>query len=491
VRISNAGKHLSMTSGTESIPCDASPDLWTVHAVADTVRAGRVSAEEVVQIALGRIRSSNGALNAFVHVDEGLAIENAREVDRLIADGRDPGPFAGVPIGVKDLQEHVSGMPTTDGSLLLKGEAALSDDSPHVALLRRAGAVIVGRTAAAEFGIDSATSTRAWGVTRNPWDTNRTPGGSSGGSAAAVAAAMVPFATASDTGGSIRSPASHTQLVGFKPTFGIVPQLDPESLLNSVGGLATTVRDAARHLDATVAPAVIERMTGARRSIELALQDARPPSLRVALSLDLGYIPVDDEIAEIVAAAYESLLDIAHLTPVRDSVVLSNPFMFYVVTAFDDLAARIEREFKGKRDLLCKGLGDSLEAFLGADDELLKAERVRGVALRGEIAKVFETCDLVVSPVTAVPPHIADGDTPVEHLGRSLNGIGVENFPMWANVGGCPSISIPAGKTRTGLPVGMMITGPRGADVEVLKTAWAWERARPWQRVADTWASIS
>ena len=169
--------------------------MRTVIETAEAVRAGEVKAVEVLDECLAAIDTHNPRLNAFVHLDSELAHRAAEAVDAAVARGEDPGPLAGVPFGVKDL-EDCEGMPTSHGSLLYTGRGPVAADSVHVARLRAAGAVPVGKTAAPEFGTLNFTKTKAWGVTRNAWDPTRTPGGSSGGSAAAVAAGLVPFATA-------------------------------------------------------------------------------------------------------------------------------------------------------------------------------------------------------------------------------------------------------------------------------------------------------
>src|ERR671910_769285 len=184
--------------------------------IAEAVRTGQRRATEVLDEALAAIDARNDELGAFVHVDEGVARAAAEVVDAAVAAGRDPGRFAGVPLGVKDL-EDCAGMPTTHGSLAYAGRGPVAADSVHVARLRAAGAVPVGKTAAPEFGTLNFTRTKVFGAARNPWDPERTPGGSSGGSAAAVAAGLVPVATASDGGGATPIPAAVFGLVGVQP----------------------------------------------------------------------------------------------------------------------------------------------------------------------------------------------------------------------------------------------------------------------------------
>ena len=223
-------------------------------AIAESVRRGERRAVEVLDDALEAVGKRNDELGAFVHLDEGLARAAAEAVDAAVARGDDPGPLAGVPFGVKDL-EDCAGLPTGRGSLLFHGRPPVDADSIHVARMRAAGAVPIGKTATPEFGTLSFTRTKSTGVARNPWAVDRTPGGSSGGSAAAVAAGVVPIATASDGGGSIRIPAAFCGLVGFKPSFGRIPHPGPHGSETSVlGVMATTVADAARHLDVTAGP---------------------------------------------------------------------------------------------------------------------------------------------------------------------------------------------------------------------------------------------
>src|SRR5207248_5973816 len=222
----------------------------------------------------------------------------AEAVDAAVANGDDPGPLAGVPFGVKDL-EDCAGMPTSHGSLLYKGRPPVAADSAHVRRLRASGAVPVGKTAAPEFGITAFTHTKAWGTTRNPWDPTRTPGGSSGGSAAAVAAGMVPFCTASDGGGSTRIPAAFTGLVGLKASYGRIPHPRPTpSETSCFGALTTAVRDAARHLDVAAGPDDKDRasLPPPAVSFERAIEDLDVGGLRALWSPDMGYAVVVPEV---------------------------------------------------------------------------------------------------------------------------------------------------------------------------------------------------
>src|SRR4051795_11187364 len=194
----------------------------TVIELGESVRRGERRAVDVLDEYLGRIEQGNERLNAFVDLAPDLARDAARAVDEAVARGDDPGPLAGVPFGVKDL-ERCAGMPTTYGSVPFLGRGPETDDDINVARRKAAGAVAVGKTASPEFGTLNFTKTKAFGITRNPWNVDRTPGGSSGGTSAAVAAGIIPFGTASDGGGSIRIPASFTGLLGHKCSHGRIP----------------------------------------------------------------------------------------------------------------------------------------------------------------------------------------------------------------------------------------------------------------------------
>src|SRR5436305_5559716 len=292
--------------------------MRTVVEVAEAVRAGDLKATEILDECLDAVADRNGELNAFVHLDADVARAAAQAVDGAGARGDAPGPLAGVPFGVKDL-EDCAGMPTSQGSLLYKGRAPVDQDSVHVGRLRAAGAVPIGKTAAPEFGVTAFTHTKAWGTTRNPWDLTRTPGGSSGGSAAAVAAGLVPFSTASDGGGSTRIPAAFTGLVGLKPSFGRIPhERSAPSETSCYGALTTTVRDAARHLDVAAGPDDKDRasLPPPAVSFERAIEDLDVGGLRALWSPDMGYAVVVPEIEALARSAAEALIDAAALRPV-------------------------------------------------------------------------------------------------------------------------------------------------------------------------------
>jgi aspartyl-tRNA(Asn)/glutamyl-tRNA(Gln) amidotransferase subunit A len=458
-------------------------EAWpSVVDLADSVRAGDRKATEVLDIALERIAEGNEALNAFVHVDEGIARAAAEAVDAAVARGHDPGPLAGVPVGVKDLHD-CAGMPTSQGSLWFKGGPPAEHDDVDVARLRAAGAVPVGKTSAPEFGIVNFASTKAWGVTRNPWDVERTPGGSSSGSAAAVAAGIVPLATASDGGGSIRIPAAFCGLVGHKPSFGRVPHPGPmESQTSVVGVVTTTVGDAARCLDVQSGPDDRDRtsLPEPDAPYEYAAEHLDVRGLKARWSLDLGFVEhVDPEVAELARAAAAQLADAAGLQldeePVRlgDDVtkiwLSSGVLSTWVMEGIEDRWPARAAELMG---FTRRGFESSQS--LTAPQVARIHRRRHQLELR--VAELFADVDVLLTPSTAVPAFDAAGPPP----GGAMS----TPFTMLANLCWNPSTSVPAGLTSEGLPVGVMITGRRHRDDVCLRLARILEQARPWPLVA-------
>ena len=306
-------------------------------------------------------------------------MRGAAEIDRRIADGNDPGRMCGVPVGVKDFEEEVEGFRTTAGSALLASRPISRFDTPHVARLRAEGAVIIGRTASAEFAMASDTSTAAYGTTRNPWRPELTSGGSSGGSASAVAAGFLPLATGSDSGGSMRSPASHCGLVGLKPTFGRIPQPVAGSTLNAVGALVKTVADAALHLDVASGPHGADRFSlpSEGGSYLERIERTDLAGARAAISFDLGYNPVDPAILDIVRPAVAHLVRVANLSQARTRVFFTNVYLAYCLTALEELRQTLTLDHASDLSLLTPALANALARHLELLAHLFQRAAVR------------------------------------------------------------------------------------------------------------------
>ena len=452
--------------------------------IADGVRRGELKAAQVVADAFERIEARNPPLNAFIMLDRAAAERRAAEIDADVAAGRDPGPLAGVPFGVKDL-EDLAGFPTTQGCYFLKESAPKAKDNPHVARLKAAGAVALGKTAAAEFGMDSATSTYAWGVTRNPWNPAKTPGGSSGGSAAAVASGMVPLATATDGGGSTRQPASYTQLVGLKPSHGRIAKANGFANWSVHGALTRSAREQARYLDVAAGPDDRDRQSlpALPYRYEDVIETLDVAGLKALFTPDCGYAVVEPEVVELARAAADRLIRAARLAEAGDAFRPTNIYRDWGAINLVNLEDDFIRDgyLPDGWDKLSEQTKSILTRVRARKPTIdLKASWARVEQLNNEVAEFFKSHDLLMSPATALKPYDAASTVPQVIDGRDSSETGAEPFGMLANACWNPSISIPAGLTADGLPVGLQVTARRHRDDILLRLARIYEEAHPW-----------
>jgi aspartyl-tRNA(Asn)/glutamyl-tRNA(Gln) amidotransferase subunit A len=458
-------------------------------AIAASVRRRERRAVEVLDEALDEVAKRNDELGAFVHVDEGLARAAAEAVDAAVVRGDDPGPLAGVPFGVKDL-EDCAGLPTGHGSKLFHGRGPVAADSIHVARMRAAGAVPIGKTATPEFGTLNFTRTKSTGVARNPWAVDRTPGGSSGGSAAAVAAGVVPIATASDGGGSIRIPASFCGLVGFKPSFGRIPYPGPHGSETAVHGImATTVADAARHLDVTAGPDDRDRFSlpAIPAAYEQAAETLPVGGLRARWSPDLGFARCDREVRHLTLEAAHELAAAAGLVLDHEPVRLTDAVRTWLSAGALDLWLSVEDGmWPGGAGEFTRYVRESLEVTSTMTvPQFAGAVRMRQ-RLVEDAAALFADVDVLLTPTTAVPAFPAEGP-PTEVIDGEParpRGAAATPFTMLANLCWNPAVSVPVGTTAEGLPVGLQVVARRHCDEVPLRLARIWEQVRPWTRHA-------
>jgi aspartyl-tRNA(Asn)/glutamyl-tRNA(Gln) amidotransferase subunit A len=452
--------------------------------IAERVRAGELRAREVTERALGRIAELNPALNAFIQVDAEGALRQAEAIDARVASGEDPGPLAGVPLGVKDL-EPAKGLLYTLGSRAFAGQVA-EEDSVQVARLRAAGAVIIGKTNTPEFGYKGFTENRLWGPTRNPWNPAKTPGGSSGGSSAAVAAGMVPLATAGDGGGSIRIPAAMTGCYGIKPTAHRIPRAGEHAptwgYFSTLGPMARTVRDAARYLDVASGPhpddpEVLDGPTG----FEAAVLGPAPRLRRVAWSADLGYAAVDPEVARVARAAAERLA-----AAVGAELEEAHPGLGDTMEAWMTIAAAgdtrlvddMPEEQRAKLEPGFLRFAEVGRKYTAVDVARALEERHQ---VNRKMTRFFERYDLLLTPTTAATAFAAEGPPPSEIGGKQVGPAGFIPFTYPFNFLGLPAASLPAGLAPDGLPVGLQAVAPRFADAFLLRVSAAYELASPWR----------
>ena len=458
--------------------------LPSTTAAADEVRRGERSAVALTEQCLTAIEQANPELNAFVHLDAASALDAAARIDARVAAGEDPGPLAGVPFGVKDLDD-CAGMPTTNGSRWYLGRPPVEHDALHVARLREAGGIPIGKTAAPEFGTFGYTASPALGVTRNPWNPERTPGGSSGGSAAAVASGMVPFATGSDGGGSTRSPAGFCGLVGLKCSYGRIPDAIAGRYAQTAvpGALTTTVADSARLLDVMAGPHRRDRCSLPAPTVryEDAIETLDVRGMRVAWSGDLGFAVVDPEVEAIAHAAFAALVEAGSLTLDTRPIAFADPIPVWARLGGVDMWVHhpdgLWPERADELDPLVRpGFDAAARVTLPKFGAVLRAR----LAIEDAMADLFDGVDVLATPMAAVPAFAAEGPMPTEIMGRRVHGGMSVPFAMLANVWGSPAISVPAGITAEGLPVGLHLMADRHRDDVCLRLARVLEQAQPW-----------
>jgi len=375
-------------------------------------------------------------------------------------------------------------MPTTRGSRWFANGPAKSSDSIHVGRLRRAGAIPVGKTATPEFGAWAYTASPLLGVTRNPWDLTRTPGGSSGGSSAAVSSAMVPFATASDGGGSIRTPASFTGLVGLKCTYGRIPTLGDTHLAQNsvVGSLTTNVLDTALLLDVMAGPDGRDRtsLPAPTQSYVEAIYTTDLSRCRVAWSSDLGFAVVDSKVATLCHEAARVFASSIGASLAERPILLDDYTATYVAIEGVDKFVGVDRDLWETR--LDELDPRSAPGWTSLRDRTLpwaanvEAKRRQ---LVHDVASIFDDVDLIVTPMSSMPPFAAEGPMPTEIEGRDVHGGMSVVLAMLANLVNLPAISLPAGLVD-GLPVGVQVIGPRFREDLLLAAAARYEACRPW-----------
>ena len=456
-------------------------DLCTLSAteLVERYRKKELSPVEVAKATLARIEKLNPVLNAFNLISSEI-LESAKASEARWQRGEPKGLLDGVPASVKDLL-LTKGWPTLRGSKTVDAKGPWNDDAPTVARLREHGAVLLGKTTTPEFGWKGVTDSPLTGITRNPWNPAKTPGGSSGGAAAALASGMGPLALGTDGGGSIRIPCSFTGLFGLKPSFGRVPAwpLSPFGTVAHVGPMTRSVADAALMLNVISLPDARDwhglpydprdYRTGLEQGIR---------GLRVAYSSNLGYADVDPEVAGIVKAAVKVFEDLGARVEEKHPGFPNADGIFR--THWFSGAAFLLKDFTSeKKKLIDPGLVEVAEQ--GAKittTELLDAAMKRG-ALGTHMNLFHRDYDVLVTPTLAVAAFDVGQEYPGAAKGARWTDWTPFSYPF--NLTQQPAASIPCGLTKAGLPVGLHIVGPRYADALVLRAARAFESARPWK----------
>jgi aspartyl-tRNA(Asn)/glutamyl-tRNA(Gln) amidotransferase subunit A len=453
------------------------------HVLASAVRRRDLSPVKLMEATLARVAELNPVLNAFCALRADAALGEARALEQRIARGEDPGLLAGLPFGVKD-EEDLAGLATTRGSVPFR-EAVAAADSTQVARLRRAGAIPIGKTNMPEFGYTAFTKNRLFGTTRNPWDLSRTPGGSSGGSAAAVAGGLVPLATGFDGGGSVRIPASYTGLFGLKPTFGRISRgpFQYRDWIDTIapGPMTRAVADAALFLDAVVGydPHDPDSLPHPGYSYLERLDDV-PRGLRIAYSPTLGYARVEAQVRRETEAAIAALgraLD-RPVDTIDDSITDAG-VAWALINSFERhawLSSMIEAHREDWEHGFLQGL-DFGARLTAVELGYAYAERLR---LIGDVNAIFARYDLLLTPTLPTPAFAAEGPLPLEADGVPFDSlIHAVAFTYPFNMTGHPAATVRAGFSDAGLPIGLQLVADRGREDLLLQVARVYEQARP------------
>jgi aspartyl-tRNA(Asn)/glutamyl-tRNA(Gln) amidotransferase subunit A len=446
--------------------------------------AGRLSPVEATTDALTRIEEKNGEVNAFCLVDGEKALAAARESEERWRRGEPQGLLDGVPVSVKDIM-LTKGWPTLRGSLSIDPGQPWDDDAPAVARLREHHAVIIGKTTTPELGWKGVTDSELTGITRNPWDTTKTAGGSSGGAAAAVASGMGTISLGTDGGGSIRIPAAFSGVFGIKPTYGLVPlyPASPYGTLAHAGPLSSSVADAALALDVISGPDSRDWTAGPRPERPFASAAALGASagiagMRIAFSPKLGYVRMDSEVAAIVADAVKVFSSLGAVVSMSDPG-FADPVEAFHVLWFSGAAAATAAFTDAQRSALDPGLREVCEqgATYTAMDYL--AATATRADLGWTMGEFHEHYDLLVTPTLPIPAFDAGVEVPPGSAATRWTGWTPFTYPF--NMTQQPAASVPCGVTSAGLPVGLQVVGPRHADARVLAACAAFQQARPWR----------
>jgi aspartyl-tRNA(Asn)/glutamyl-tRNA(Gln) amidotransferase subunit A len=448
----------------------------TAASIARKVRAGRVSAVKVVEDCLNKIQRLQPRLNAYVTVCADEAHAQAAQIDRARAAGEKLGPLAGVPVSVKDIL-NTRGVRTAWGSRLMEHNVP-ADDAVAVQRLKQAGAVIIGKTTTPEFAYKLLTDSPLCGVTRNPWNAELTPGGSSGGSAAAVAAGMGPLSLATDAGASTRLPAACCGILGLKPTLGRVPHSQVPDAFNNfihLGVMARTVQDCELMLEAIAGPHPADPYS-------LASSKVRSDKLRVEWRPLLGNTLLDDEVRE----QCETALAIMALEVKTVDEPFENAEAPWRVLQQSNWAARYFTKIDEVESKLEPGFVEGIRAGGAYTGQQLLAATVKRTELFRKVQAWFERCNLVATPTLSRPALSAAHrvEEPITVNGQAAGDMRVAWAPYLNvfNLTGHPALSMPAGFTREGLPVGLQLVARWHAEADLFAAARILEKARPWAK---------
>jgi len=452
--------------------------------MAAAVKKKKLSPVEIVDAILARIEKVNPKVNAYCTVVPEMAREAAKKAETEVMRGEEIGPLHGVPVSIKDLT-LTAGIRTTWGSKIYE-HFVPEEDALSVQRLKAAGAIIMGKTNTPEFGAGANTYNAVFGATRNPWKLSYTCGGSSGGSAVALACGLGPLATGSDLGGSLRIPASFCGVVGFRTSAGLVP-IYPSAVgwdtLAVEGPMARTVGDTALMLSVMAGQdnrSPISFPVDARQFLA-AVRRPEIRGLRVAWSPDLKISPLDHEVEKIAAAAAQRFAELGCTVEEAEPDFSGVQQIIHTTRALRMVTLHAEKLEKWRDQMNPNLVWNIEQGFPLTVKQIGEADKER-TALYHRVRQFFEKYDLLITPTVAVPPFPQEMIYPKE-----INGKPMKNYQEWLfltyaiTITGLPVISVPCGFTSEGLPVGLQIVGRSLAEATVLKAGAAFEAIAPWK----------
>jgi len=438
-----------------------------------------VSPVEATQAALKRLHAVEDDLNAFVTLTENVALEAARTAEAEVMKGEEFGGLHGLPVSVKDLIT-MGGVKCTFGSRTMADNIAAAD-APSVERLRAAGACIVGKTTTSEFGCKAVGDSPLTGITRNPWNLAKTPGGSSGGAAASIAAGVTPFGLGTDGGGSVRIPGSFAGLFAIKPQFARIPAFPASATttLAHIGPMSRTVRDAALLLGAISGFDARDPFAVSGPVPDfLAACDRPVKGMRAAWSPTLGYANPDAEVVKLCEEAVKALEAQGCEVELIETVMENDPEDIWMAEFYAGVGGRLRDVLESDPGILDPAVAKALQTALQMPIADYYTKVFERYDFRERMRVFFEDYDLLLSPTLPVPAFDAGLDTPPQDPHADIVGWVRYNYPF--NLTGTPAATVPAGFTQDGLPVGLQIVGKALREEDVFAASAAIEEARPW-----------
>ncbi len=445
-----------------------------------SLRAGAISPTQVATATLDLIERFDPVLNCFAHFDPEDVLRQAADVEARMAAGEDVGPLAGAPVAIKDLIA-VKGMPLRFGSKVTSPDP-VGVDAPSVSRIRAAGGVILGKSTTSEFGCKAVGDSPLTGVTRNPWDLDRTPGGSSAGAAALVAAGISPVSIGTDGGGSIRIPAALSGLYGIKAQFGRVPVYPTSATptLAHVGPLARTVGDAALMLSVIAGEFARDPSSMLGASPDFFGELTRDPApLRIAWSPTLGYAEPLSEIVDACSEAVDTLRGLGHHVTKVDELFGGDPAALWMAEFYAGVGTKLIDPLINRRAELDKWVADILDEAIGQQMGDYYGKVFERYRFREQVEAVFDEYDVILTPTVPTPTFPVGLPTPPTHTHRNIVSWVYYTYPF--NLTGHPAASVPVGFTNEGLPIGLQVVAGTKKEALLLQLSHQLEKSIPWE----------